>query len=64
MSQSEINALLYGALSSGSTVCDNDNEMMITQVLVTQDDVDAIIGFAPTPNEVIAHYDFRVRTAR
>lgn len=61
MSHAELQKLLYGALSSGSEPGANDN---LDAALAAQSNIDAVTAYASTPAEIIAHYDFRVKTSR
>lgn len=59
MSQAELQALLYGALSSGS---DADQDGKASSARQSVDEADTALLIRSTPDEVIAHYDFRVRS--
>ncbi len=60
MSQSELQKLLYAALSSGSGDVGRDNA---AAALAAQYQVDPVTAYARTPAEIIAHYDFRVKSS-
>ena len=60
MSQAEMQKLLYGALSSGS---DEDHAHQATPAARLARDKSEGVPTGSTPSDVIAIYDFRVRTA-
>jgi hypothetical protein len=59
MSQTELHQLLYASLASGST--DSHTE---TSREETTRQADLELSADATPQDIIAHYDFRVRQQR
>jgi|GEM_PF-4248700 len=62
MSQIDLQSLLFSALASGSEFDTHDHGEP-DAVMAARSDEAALESMNMTPAEIIAHYDFRVRSA-